>query len=255
MKIYKFSKNKIKNLKLNIIHYFRKRKKKKIKQEKEIKYIYEDVEFVIGDCGTGKSVYLVSQAMKYLKMGLPVYSTTPIQNCRILSISDLMKYDLEDNAILILDEGASMGLGSRGDLAKKNSNANVVEFFTMNRHYKVRKVIVASPSFSDIIPVVRSRVRTITVTKKPYFVNILISPINFIRKIMGKDSIRIILLRFIGKTICLPSSDTMKKSAEPQETFYWLHWLNRKYVYQNKYYQYFDSFSCKELPKKDWLKW
>lgn len=262
MKIYCFSKNKFKNLILSMFIYLRKKfkiKKKKNKNSKNndkgLKYEYEDVDFVIGDCGSGKSVYLVSQAIKYLKMGCPVYSTTPISGCRILNINDLMIYDLEDNAVLIFDEGASMGLGARGDLAKKNSNSNVVEFFTMNRHYKVRKVVIASPSFADIIPIVRSRVRTVTVTKRPVFIQLLLSPINFFRKLFKKEPLKVTLLRFIGKTICLPSSDTMKKSSEPQETFYWLSALNRKYVLQNRYYKYFNSFSHKNLQKKRWEVW
>ena len=259
MKIYCFSKNKFKNLILSMFIYLRKKfkikKKKNKNNDKGLKYEYEDVDFVIGDCGSGKSVYLVSQAIKYLKMGCPVYSTTPISGCRILNINDLMIYDLEDNAVLIFDEGASMGLGARGDLAKKNSNSNVVEFFTMNRHYKVRKVVIASPSFADIIPIVRSRVRTVTVTKRPVFIQLLLSPVNFFRKLFKKEPLKFTLLRFIGKTICLPSSDTMKKSSEPQETFYWLSALNRKYVLQNRYYKYFNSFSHKNLAKKRWEIW
>ena len=95
MKIYCFSKNKFKNLILSLFIYLRKKFKiKKNKNSKNndkgLKYEYEDVELVIGDCGSGKSVYLVSQAMKYLKMGFPVYSTTPIQNCKIITINDLM---------------------------------------------------------------------------------------------------------------------------------------------------------------------
>lgn len=257
MKIYCFSKNKFKNLILSIFIYLRKKFKikKNKNNDKELKYQYEDVELVIGDCGSGKSVYLVSQAIKYLRMGFPVYSTTPIHDCRIITVNDLMNYDLEENAIIIFDEGASMGLGARGELARKNSNSNVVEFFTMNRHYKVRKIIIASPSFADVIPVVRSRVKTVTVTKSPFFINFLLLPINFFMKIFKKDKIKVTLLRYIGKTICLPSSDTMKKSAEPQETFYWLSALNRKYVLQNKYYKYFNTYSCKELPKKNWSVW
>lgn len=217
--------------------------------KKDSNYQYEDLDFVIGDCGSGKSTYASKLAQKYLKKGYPVYSTTFIRGCRILKIDDLMSYDLEENAVVILDEATSQGLGTRGNTYKKNSTGNVNEFFTMCRHYKVRKIIVISPSFQDVLPVIRSRVKYVSVCKLPLIFSTLLLPFNILLVLFKFYPIKITLVKFVGKKIIIPKNDT--GASEPIESFQWIP-LKRKYFIQNLYRPFFDSFCQKSLLKNHW---
>ena len=48
------------------------------------------IEFVMGNCGSGKSTYLAKLATEYIKMGYNVYSNIAINGCRRFELSDLM---------------------------------------------------------------------------------------------------------------------------------------------------------------------
>lgn len=217
--------------------------------KKNSNYEYEDLDFIIGDCGSGKSTYASKLACKYLKKGYPVYSTTFIRGCRKLVIDDLMSFDLEENAVVILDEATSQGLGTRGNTYKKNSTGNVNEFFTMCRHYKVRKIIVISPSFQDVLPVIRARVKQVSVCKFPLIFSTLLLPVNILLILFKFYPVKLTLVKFVGKKIIIPKNET--GASEPIESFQWVP-LKRKYFIQNWYRPFFDSFCQKTLLKKDW---
>lgn len=207
------------------------------------------IDFIIGDCGSGKTTFAVSQCQKYLKKGYPVYSNVPILGCRKLVIDDLMVHDLEENAVIIFDEAATYGLASRGTSYKDSNKPSVIEFFTMYRHYKIKHIFIISPSFQDVIPVVRSRVNKVTVVKKPFFISLFLLPFNLIRIIFKLEPINIGLVKYIKKKLIVPKlKDTVN---EPSETFISIP-ITRKYFIQNKYYKFFDSYSKKDLQFKDW---
>lgn len=190
------------------------------------------VTFVIGDCGAGKTSYATRIAMKHLKKGCPVYSNMFIQGAFQLAISDLMIYNLEDNAIIILDEASSHGLASRGNSHKASNTAEIIEFFTMYRHYAVNNVLVIAPSFADIIPIVRARTDKVLLIQ-----NTILSKLG-----IGK-------YKFIKKKVDIPMG-----ANEPIEVFRFLPFIRGFYL-QYPTFAMFDSFSRKELKIKKWLKW
>lgn len=189
------------------------------------------VTMTIGDCGAGKTSYAVRVAQKYIKKGYPVYSNMFIRGAYKLSVSDLMVYDLEPNALIVIDEAASYGLASRGNNYKQSNTPEIIEFFTMYRHYLVREVIVLCPSFSDIIPIVRDRTdRILLVTKS-------------ILNVFG-----------IGKYKVITKHTDIINDDTPKEVFSFVP-LFRGFYFQYSTFMMYDSFSRKELKQKTWLKW
>ena len=108
------------------------------------------ISLIIGDCGSGKSVEGARMCAKYMKKGYKVYSNLYLQGAYKFDLSDLMNYDFGENSVLFIDEAASHGLGSRGSMYKNTITTNIVEFMTMYRHYKVKEIIIVSPSFADV---------------------------------------------------------------------------------------------------------
>lgn len=188
--------------------------------------------FVIGDCGAGKTSFATRVAMKEIKNGNPVYSNMFIKNAYQLAITDLMVFDIKENATIILDEASSHGLASRGNSHKTSNTPEIIEFFTMYRHYKVKNIIVIAPSFADIIPIVRSRT-----SKVLYIQNTLLSKFG-----VGK-------YKFLKKHVDIPMGAT-----EPVEVFKFLPFIRGLYL-QYPTFTMFDSFSRKQLKLKKWLRW
>lgn len=200
-----------------------------------LKYIFSlpfkcNVTIVIGDCGAGKTSYGVRMAQKYMKKGYPVYSNTYIKGAYKWSLSDFMVNDMEDNAMIILDEAAVNGLASRGNSYKDSNKSNVIEGFSMYRHYKIHEIFVICPSFADIIPIVRARATRIRYVCK--------SPL--LRRLgIGK-------YKLIIKKVDIPVGAT-----EPVETFKFVPFLRGFYFMFPAFHMY-DSFSRKELNKKEY---
>jgi len=191
-----------------------------------------NVIFLIGDCGAGKTSYAVRLAQKEMKLGNPVYSNMPIKGALQWDLDDFMIYDIDKNATIIIDEASSKGLASRGDSHKKSSTSNVIEGFTMYRHYHIKNIIVIAPSFADVIPIVRSR------TSKCLYIQ------NSILKVFG-----IGMFKIVKKHVDIPESN-----AEPKEMFSFIP-LYRGFYLQYPTFVMFDSFSKKELLSKTWSCW
>lgn len=223
----------------------------KIKDYKKVKFFNSTIDFLIGDCGAGKSTYASKIASQYLKKGYPVYSNLYLEGCRKIVIEDFMRYDLEDGAVIIFDEGATYGLASRGDNYKKNNTQNVIEFFTTYRHYKIERIVIIAPSFQDIIPIVRSRVKLISVVRESCFLNTLFLPVNFILKFMKKDVLRFSSIKYITKKIDVIGDMKKGSASEPKEVYKFVP-FKINFFCQNFYYKYFNSFVKKELPTKKW---
>lgn len=217
---------------------------------KKVLRFNSDVEFIIGDCRVGKSNYACAQAQKFIKKGYRVYCNFHMLGTYRFDINDLMVYDFEEGAVMVFDEIASCGLASRGDSYKNSNTPNVIEFFTTYGHYKFEKIIIISPSFQDCIPVVRSRVTGVTVCKKPIITTLLLKPLNFILKLFKKNPIKFTLQKYISKHIDIVNKD----GGAPEEVYKWI-FLKRTYTFQNKWFKYFDSFTQKNLFKKDWIMW
>lgn len=190
------------------------------------------IHIIVGNQGAGKSCYGVIQALKHIKKGRPVFSNLPLKNAFEFAKEDIMQYDFGKDAVLIFDEGATYGLGSRGNQYKKNTTDGIVEFFTMHRHYDVREVIIISPNFTDIIPAVRDNATKITVVKRGF----------------------LSLFGLISKKEIIRGYDIDEKSNEIKYAYKWkpfsLWWFRPK-----KAYAHFDSWVRKDLKSKEWKKY
>lgn len=222
-----------------------------IKKFEDKKHFSSMLDFIIGDCGSGKSTLACAYAQKYIRKGYNVYCNFYIEGCRKFTVEDLMTFDFGVGAVIIFDEIASNGLASRGETYKKSNSEKVIEFFTTYRHYKVEHIIIISPSFQDCIPVVRSRVATITVCKSPVILNLLLFPLNIPLLIQQKNPIKLTLRKQILKKIDIVGEGG---SGEPREIYFW-NVLYRAYTIQNFWYKYFDSFTQKILYNKEWEYW
>lgn len=221
-------------------------------EEQKEKVYNSDIELIIGDCGSGKSSVACLVAQKYINLGHKVYSNLYIENCYKFDIDDFMQYDFGIGSVIIFDEGATYGLASRGEQYKKNNSQSVIEFFTTYRHYQVEKIIIISPSFDDILPVVRSRVKEIQVCKKPLIFSALLAPANILLKLTKRRKIKLTLIKYITKKIEIVGEK--KSGASPKEVYQWIP-LKRKYYVQNFSWRFYDSFCKKTLAKKKWTKW
>ncbi len=188
------------------------------------------ISLIIGDCGAGKSVQGAKMCIKYLNKGYNVYSNLYLQGAKKLELTDLMQYEFGENAVIFIDEAASHGLGSRGSMYKNSITSNIVEFMTMYRHYKVKEIIIVSPSFNDVIPVVRDNATNIIVVKKSIF------------NILGFNKTKNIL-----KYVSI-------KEGEPKMVFDFVPFSTRLH-YRRNVFKYYDSYTRKDLQEKVFEYW
>lgn len=192
------------------------------------------ITMIIGTQGGGKSVQAVLMAKKYMKKGYKVYSNLFIEGTYKVELEDLMTYELDENCVVVLDEGASMGLGSRGTSYKKNNKDNIIELFTMHRHYKIQDIIVVSPSFGDVLPIIRDNANRILLVKKSIF-NIF--HFNCVKE--------------IGRAVALQSNGG---TQEPSMTYFY-RGIFPRYYYRKKAYSSYNTYSKRVLMKKEFIKW
>lgn len=190
------------------------------------------ISIIVGNQGAGKSCLGVIKALKYLKEGFPVYSNLPVKGCYKFNKDDIMKNEFKKDAVLLFDEGATYGLGSRGDQYKKNTTSGIVEFFTMHRHYGIKEVIIISPNFTDVIPSVRDNATTVTVVKRGF--------LSLVGLISKRDVIR---------------NYSIDEMANELKYAYKWKGLSLWWFRPSKAYEYFDSWTRKELQSKNWELW
>lgn len=207
-----------------------------IKKYKENRRPSANVELVIGDCGAGKSAYATTMALKYIKKGYKVFSNIPLIGAYKIDIDDFGNYELPDKSVIIFDEAATYGLASRGSSYKDSNKPNVITFFTMYRHFKVEKMFIISPSFQDVIPIVRSRINKITVVKKSIF------------NMFGFGC-----TKSITKTLDICSSGATT-GGEPREVYKWKI-LSLRYHYRKRAFAKYDSYSNESYSKLKLAKW
>lgn len=188
------------------------------------------IKLIIGDCGSGKSLQGALFCAEHMKKGRTVYSNMFLKGAKKLNLDDLLKYDLGEDSVVYIDEAVSSGLGSRGTMYKKNTKDNLVEFFTMYRHYHVAEIIVVSPSFSDVLPFIRDNANEIILCKRSIF--------NFIG---------------LNKYVRIHKYFSIKE-GEPSVKFDFIP-FSTKYYRRKRAYEMYDSFVKKDLEFKDWEEW
>lgn len=188
------------------------------------------ISLIIGDCGSGKSVHGAKMCVNYMKKGYNVYSNLYLQGAKKFELTDLMNYDFGEDSVIFIDEAASHGLGSRGSMYKNSITTNIVEFMTMYRHYRVKEIIVVSPSFSDVIPVVRDNATNIIVVKKSIF------------NLLGFNK-----TKRIWKYVDI-------KEGEPKMSYDFV-FLSTRLHYRKNIFKYYDSYTRRDLNVKEFEEW
>lgn len=103
-----------------------------------------EVIFIVGQIGSGKSSYSVKLARYALRRGRSVYSTDYIKDCNKFDIEWLSTMKCPENSLLIIDESA-LKFNSR---EFKKVSKTILEYFKKCRHYK-NDVVLISQTFGD----------------------------------------------------------------------------------------------------------
>lgn len=103
-----------------------------------------EVIFLVGQIGSGKSSYSVKLARSALRKGREVFSTDYIKGCNKFDIEWLASMKCPENSLLIIDESA-LKFNSR-EFAKISKT--ILEYFKKCRHYK-NDVVLISQTFGD----------------------------------------------------------------------------------------------------------
>lgn len=188
------------------------------------------IRLIIGNCGSGKSLQGALFCAEHMRKGRRVYSNMYLRGAYKLELDDLLNFDLGEDAVVYLDEAVSTGLGSRGTMYKKNTKDNIIEFMTMWRHYKVKDIIVVSPSFNDVLPIIRDNAEEIIFCKKS------------ILNLIGLNKYK----RISRHLTISEGQPSMRYEFVPFST---------KYYRRKPAYELFDSFVKKDLPDKNWERW
>ena len=182
---------------------------------------------VFGKKGSGKSSYLVKQAIKYQKKKFIVYTNMEelmLPEVRHFNLDDLGDYVPEQNSVLLIDE-AGMAYDNRKFKQFKEATR---DFYKLQRHYQVI-VYLASQTYD-----VDKKLRDLTDSM------ILVQNIGIVYS----------LVRPIKKTFTLTeaTSDGESRLAENLKFKTIFSW---KIFKVTKYVKYFDSF---KVPDKPYLK-
>lgn len=180
---------------------------------------------VFGKKGSGKSSYLVKQALFYQKKGFVVYtnmSDMMVNGVRFIDANDIGDFVPVQNSVLLLDE-VGMLFDNRNFRNFKNSTR---DFFKLQRHYKVI-VFLASQSY-DIDKKLRDLTDEMFLVKNVGIVYSLVRPI--------RKSI----------TLTESTSEAESRIAENLKFRWFFSWRIFKIP---RYAKYFESFQTPELPE------
>ena len=177
---------------------------------------------IFGKKGSGKSTLLTKLALKYTKLGVPVYTTEFINLPNVYQIKpkDIGHYNFPRGCVLLIDE-VGMVWDNRN---YKNIDNNVRDFFKLQRHYHIR-VFMFSQSFD-----VDRKLRDLT--DDMYYICSKFRVFSYAKQISKK-----IVLN--NSTADGPSTIAENLQFEP---FFLCFLGSRKFTFIPKYVKYFDSF-------------
>lgn len=87
---------------------------------------------VIGKKGSGKTTLITKTAYKYIKKGVPVYSTVYVPGAYLFDVQNVGKMSFPEGAVILIDE-VGMIWDNRNFKAFRT---DVRDFFKLQRHYK-----------------------------------------------------------------------------------------------------------------------
>lgn len=182
---------------------------------------------VFGKKGAGKTTLITKLALKYQKLGRPVYSTVPVPGVYLFDPSRIGIDAIEPEAVIFIDE-VGMIWDSRDF---KNFKTSTRDYFKLQRHYH-HTVYLFSQTF-DIDKKLRD------LTDQMYLVRNFCNCFSLARRINKK-----ITIVHAGK-----SGQGESHLADDMDfDSLLLFWCGSvKLTYIPKYAKYFDSFDIKEL--------
>lgn len=179
---------------------------------------------VFGKKGSGKSSFLVQQAIRYQKKGFAVYTNMDdlcLSGVRLIDPDDIGSFVPEENSLLLLDE-----VGSLYDNRQfKNFKTETRDFYKLQRHYKV-VCFLASQSW-DIDKKLRDLTDQMFLVQNIAIVWSLIRPIS--RKVTLTES----------------TSEGESRIADNLRFGFFTSW---KMMYIPKYAKFFQSFKVPDKP-------
>lgn len=188
---------------------------------------------VFGKKGAGKSTYLTMLAVKYAKLGRPVYSTLNVPYAFKLDHNDIGFRHFPPESVLLIDE-VGMIWDNRNF---KNFKPEVRDYFKLQRHYR-HTVYLFSQSFD-----VDLKLRTLT--DRMY---LLVNPMGWFTYI-----------RSITRSITVTEASSQAESRIADQ----LHlsgiggflFGSSKIMLIPRYAKYFDSFIVDDLPAHEAERW
>lgn len=188
---------------------------------------------VFGKKGSGKSTLLTKRAIKYMKDGLTVYSTTFIEGAYKISHKDIGIYHFEPESVIFIDE-----VGMIWDNRKyKEFKDHQRDFFKLQRHYKL-KVYLFSQTF-DVDSKIRDLVDEMFLVEKKFRV------FSYAKSIYKKI------------TLTKSTPDSPSRIDENLEFSPLLLFLfgSRRFTFIPKYIKHFNSFEAPPLKEKEFEVW
>lgn len=180
---------------------------------------------VFGKKGSGKSTFLTSQAVKYIKKGWVVYTNMldcAVNGVRLINVKDIGDFVPESNSLLLIDEVGM--IWDNRDF--KNFRPAVRDFFKLQRHYKV-VCILASQTWD-----IDKKLRDLT-DGMFLFVNV------FNVFSVGKRIVRKIVL----------TESTSEAESRISENLKFAPIWNWKFLFIPAWKQYYNSFDVPDMPK------
>lgn len=187
--------------------------------------------FIFGRKGAGKSTFMVSLMVKYLKKGFTVYTDMKdvnIDGVRIFKLRDLCKYTPPPRSAVFLDE-TGLTMNNRD---WKMFSDGLREWYALQRKFQC--VVYANSQTWDLEKSVRERC----------------DAFYFVQKVLGCVSlIRPIVLITRPNDMSSPDCDSPVKP-----TYKWGSLLSWKFLFLPRYAKYFNSFAAptrEEVPYEE----
>lgn len=176
-----------------------------------------------GSPGSGKSTFLVHDALKLKKNGYDVYTNLPLNGFNYFDRSYIGKVEFPSNSVLLFDEGSLNGFDNR-DFKTNFKDQNSLVYLKMLRHYK-NKIVFYNQGWDELDKKIRTLCNRIWYVKK---IGCLSVAIQIRKKVeINKDTHEIVdgyykpsVFSYIFSRRCV------------------------RIIYRPLYYKYFDSY-CK----------
>ena len=180
---------------------------------------------IFGKKGSGKTTLLTKFALKYQKLGIPVYCTESIPGTYTVQPEQIGYVELEPNSVLLIDE-AGMVYDNRNF---KNFKPEVRDWFKLQRHRRIT-VYLFSQTFD-----VDKKLRDLT--DEMYLVEKKFRVFSYAKRILK----RTVLNQSTAEAPSKLDEDLVFDSI----LMFWCG--SRRLTYLPKYAKYFDSFGCAPL--------